>query len=73
VLWLAGGIFTPPSQLPDALATVAKALPSYGVVQVGQSVTGGLSLPASALAVLAAWTVGAGGIAALAWRRVVAR
>jgi ABC-2 type transport system permease protein len=73
VLWLAGGIFTPPSQLPDALATVAKALPSYGVVQVGQSVAGGLSLPASALAVLAAWTVGAGGIAALAWRRVVAR
>lgn len=73
VLWLAGGIFTPPSQLPGALATVAKALPSYGVVQVGQSVAGGLSLPASALAVLAAWTVGAGGIAALAWRRVVAR
>jgi ABC-2 type transport system permease protein len=73
VLWLAGGISTPPSQLPDALATVARALPSYGVVQVGQSVTGGLSLPASALAVLAAWTVGAGGIAALIWRRVIAR
>jgi hypothetical protein len=43
------------------------------VVQVGQSVAGGYALPASALVVLAAWTVGAGGIAALAWRRVVTR
>jgi ABC-2 type transport system permease protein len=73
VLWLAGGIFTPPSNLPDALAAVAKVLPSYGVVQVGESVAGGFSLPASALAVLAAWTVGAGALAALAWRRVVTR
>jgi ABC-2 type transport system permease protein len=73
VLWLAGGIFTPPNQMPDALAAVARTLPSYGVVQVGESVTGGLSLPAAAVAVLAAWTVGAGGIAALAWRRVVSR
>jgi ABC-2 type transport system permease protein len=73
VLWLAGGIFTPPNQMPDTLAAVARTLPSYGVVQVGESVTGGLSLPATAVAVLAAWTVGAGGIAALAWRRVVTR
>jgi ABC-2 type transport system permease protein len=73
VLWLAGGIFTSPSNLPDALAAVAKVLPSYGVVQVGESVAGGLSLPAAALAVLAAWTVGAGALAALAWRRVLAR
>jgi ABC-2 type transport system permease protein len=73
VLWLAGGIFTSPSNLPDALAAVAKVLPSYGVVQVGESVAGGFSLPASALAVLAAWTVGAGALAALAWRRVVTR
>ncbi len=73
VLWLAGGIFTPPSQLPDALAAVARVLPSYGVVQVGQSVAGGFSLSASAVAVLVAWTVGAGALAALAWRRVLAR
>ena len=62
VLWLAGGIFTPPSNLPDAVAAVAETLPSYGVVQVGQSVAGGHSLPAAALAVLAAWTVGAGAL-----------
>jgi ABC-2 type transport system permease protein len=73
VLWLAGGIFTSPDNLPDVLAAVAKVLPSYGVVQVGESVAGGFSLPASAMVVLAAWTVGAGALAALAWRRVVTR
>jgi ABC-2 type transport system permease protein len=73
VLWLAGGIFTPPSQMPDALAAVARTLPSYGVVQVGESVAAGRSLSGSALVVLAAWTVGAGALAALAWRRVLAR
>jgi ABC-2 type transport system permease protein len=71
VLWLAGGIFTPPSQLPDALGAVARTLPSYGVVQVGESAAGGVSVSASAVVVLAAWTVGAGSLAALAWRRVV--
>jgi ABC-2 type transport system permease protein len=73
VLWLAGGIFTPPSQMPDLLAAISRALPSWGVVQVGESVAAGRSLSASALVVLAAWTVGAGTLAALAWRRVLAR
>jgi ABC-2 type transport system permease protein len=73
VLWLAGGIFTSPSQMPDALGAIAETLPSYGVVQVGESVAAGDTLPASALVVLAAWTVGAGALAALAWRRVVTR
>jgi ABC-2 type transport system permease protein len=73
VLWLAGGIFTPVSNLPQVLGAIAELLPSYGVVQVGQSVAGGHSLPTAALVVLAAWTVGAGALAALAWRRVVTR
>jgi ABC-2 type transport system permease protein len=73
VLWLLGGILTPPSQMPDALGAIAETLPSYGVVQVGQSVAGGRSVSASAVVVLAAWTVGAGSLAALAWRRVVTR
>ena len=73
VLWLAGGIFTPPDNLPDTLAAISKTLPSYGVVQVGQSAAGVQAVPASAVAVLAAWTLGAGALAALAWRRVVAR
>jgi ABC-2 type transport system permease protein len=73
VLWLAGGIFTPPSQMPDALAAISRALPSWGVVQVGERVAAGRSLSAAALVVLAAWTVGAGALAGLAWRRVVTR
>jgi ABC-2 type transport system permease protein len=73
MLWLAGGIFTEPSQMPDALAAVARTLPSYGVVQVGESAAGGRSLSTSAVVLLAAWTVGAGALAALAWRRVLAR
>jgi ABC-2 type transport system permease protein len=73
VLWLGGGIFTSPDNLPDTLAAISRALPSYGVVQVGESVAGGHSLSAAAVVVLAAWTVGAGALAALAWRRVVTR
>jgi ABC-2 type transport system permease protein len=73
VLWLGGGIFTPPSHMPDALAAISRTLPSWGVVQVGESVAAGRSLPTAALVVLAAWTLGAGALAALAWRRVVTR
>jgi ABC-2 type transport system permease protein len=73
VLWLLGGIFTPVSNLPDALAMIARALPSYGVVQVGWSAAGEQTPAASAVAVLVAWTAGAGALAALAWRRVLAR
>jgi ABC-2 type transport system permease protein len=73
VLWLGGGILTSPDNLPDTLAAISGALPSYGVVQVGESVAGGQPLPTAALLVLAAWTVGAGALAALAWRRVVTR
>jgi ABC-2 type transport system permease protein len=73
VLWLLGGILTEPSEMPDALGAIAENLPSYGVVQVGQSVAGGYALPASALIVVAAWTLAAGALAALAWRRVVTR
>jgi ABC-2 type transport system permease protein len=73
VLWLLGGIFTPTTSLPDALATVAETLPSYGVVQVGWSSASGDAIPVVAVAVLLAWTVGAGTLAALAWRRALAR
>jgi ABC-2 type transport system permease protein len=73
VLWLLGGIFTSPDSLPDALAALSRNLPSYGVIQVGQSAAGGNPVSVSAVAVLAAWTVGAGALAALAWRRSVTR
>jgi ABC-2 type transport system permease protein len=73
VLWLLGGIFTSPDSLPDTLAAVARTLPSYGAIQVGQAAASGELVPASAVALLAAWTAGAGALAALAWRRVMAR
>jgi hypothetical protein len=59
--------------MPDALADVARVLPSYSVVQVGEHVTGASTLSASAVGVLGAWTVGAVALATLAWRRVVVR
>jgi ABC-2 type transport system permease protein len=73
VLWLLGGIFTSPTNMPEALAAVARILPSNGLLEVGWSVAGGDSVPASAVGLLAVWTVGAGSLAALAWRRVVSR
>jgi ABC-2 type transport system permease protein len=73
VLWLLGGIFTSPDGLPDSLAAVARSLPSYGAIQAGQAAASGDLVPASAVAVLTAWTVGAAALAALAWRRVMAR
>jgi ABC-2 type transport system permease protein len=73
VLWLLGGIFTSPSDMPDALAAVAKILPSYGVVQVGWTAASGESIPAAAVVVLVAWTAGAGALAVVAWRRVLAQ
>jgi ABC-2 type transport system permease protein len=73
VLWLLGGIFTEPANMPDTLAAIARTLPSYGIVQIGWAAATGDGLPASALAVVAGWTVAAGALAALAWRRVVTR
>ncbi len=73
VLWLLGGIFTSPANMPDVLAAVSRTLPSYGLVELGWSIAGGDIVPASAVAVLVAWTAGAGALAAVAWRRVVSR
>ena len=73
VLWLLGGIFTSPSDMPDALAAIATTLPSDGITQIGWSLAGGDPIPLAATAVAVAWTLGAGAAAALAWRRVSTR
>lgn len=73
VLWLLGGIFTSPANMPGVLATVAEGLPSYGIVEVGWSAASGDTIPVSAALVLAGWTVGAGMLAMVAWRRIVTR
>jgi ABC-2 type transport system permease protein len=69
VLWLLGGIFTRPDSMPDAVAAFSRTLPSNSLIEVGWSVVRGGSLPVSDVALLAAWTVGAGALGAIAWRR----
>lgn len=59
--------------MPEVLAAVSRTLPSYGLLEVGWSIAGGDPVPASAVGLLAAWTAGAGALAAVAWRRVVSR
>jgi ABC-2 type transport system permease protein len=73
VLWLLGGIFTPLSQMPDLVAAVGERLPSNAVINVGWAIAGADPVPGSAIAVLTAWTIGAGVLAAFAWRRVISR
>jgi ABC-2 type transport system permease protein len=70
VLWLMGGIFTDPANMPDAMAAVSHTLPSSGLMEVGKAVAASTSIPASGLLVLSAWTAGAGVLAAVAWRRL---
>jgi ABC-2 type transport system permease protein len=70
VLWLLGGIFTPPGDMPDVLAAISRKLPSSGILEIGDSVTRGVAIPTSALMLLSLWTVATGVLAALAWRRL---
>ncbi|MGH2578687.1 MAG: hypothetical protein ACRDG9_13210, partial [Actinomycetota bacterium] len=41
VPWLLGGVFTPQQHAPDTLATIAEALPSNGMIEVGGATTRG--------------------------------
>jgi ABC-2 type transport system permease protein len=69
VLWLLGGIFTPAGDMPEALAVISRKLPSSGILEMGDSVAHGTSIPGSAPALIAAWTAAAGALAMLAWAR----
>ena len=70
VLWILGGIFTPAGDMPDVLAAISRKLPSSGILEIGNSVARGFAVPASAPALLAAWTALSGVLAVLAWRRL---
>ncbi len=63
-----GGQFFP---LSGALENVGKALPTYQVRQLATDVISGTHLPSSGIAILLAWTVGAGFLAARMYRRGV--
>lgn len=70
VLWLLGGLFTGPESMPDAVAALARILPSYGLVEVGGGIARGDGIPASAVALLTTWTLAGATAGALAWRRI---
>lgn len=70
VLWVLGGMVSEPSDLPAALESLAHALPTNGAAELGWAAVRGGILPASAIAVVVAWTSGLACLAMLAWRRL---
>jgi ABC-2 type transport system permease protein len=70
VLWVLGGMLTSPSDLPGTLEAIAHELPTNAAAELGWAAARGDAVPASAIIVVLAWTVGLGALAALAWRRL---
>ena len=70
VLWVLGGMLTEPSDLPQALETLAHGLPTTGAAELGWAAVRGHGLPLVAVAALSAWTAGAAALGTLAWRRL---
>src|SRR5271170_799780 len=69
VLAFLGGIFISWNNLPHAMQQIGKMLPSYHLAQLGWDAAADRPLGMSDVAVLAAWTVGLGAIAAWRWRQ----
>jgi ABC-2 type transport system permease protein len=67
-LAILGGLFAPLDAFPDALATIGRVLPSSHLAGLGRSIAAGRAPDLTDIAVLAAWTVVIGAIAA--WRYV---
>ena len=63
-----GGLWVPPSRLPSSFLHVADALPTYRLADLGWHITAGHAPTFADVAVLGAWTVGLGALAALAYR-----
>jgi ABC-2 type transport system permease protein len=68
VLLLLGGMLVPLSELPDALATVAEALPAAALADLLHAAAGGAGGRSGDWAVLAGWAVAAPAAAALTFR-----
>ena len=64
-----GGLWIPLSVMPRAMAQIGHALPSNGVAELGWRIAGGQASVPRAVLVLAAWTLGSGLVALLAYRR----
>jgi ABC-2 type transport system permease protein len=72
LLSFVGGLFIPVSTFPQALATVAKALPSYWLAQVGHATAPGGDNWQAAL-VLALYALVLGAVVVVRYRRDTAR
>ena len=64
-----GGLWMPPSVMPHAMQDLGQALPSNAVAELGWRITGGQAPVPKVILVLAAWTLGSGLVAILAYRR----
>jgi len=64
-----GGLWMPLSTMPHAMQDIAQFLPSNAVAELGWRITGGQAPVPRAVLVLAAWTLGSGLAALLAYRR----
>ena len=64
-----GGLWMPPSVMPHAMQDIGQALPSNAVAELGWRIAGGQASVPKAVLVLAAWTLGSGLVALLAYRR----
>jgi ABC-2 type transport system permease protein len=64
-----GGLWVPPSVLPAGMQSVAHALPSYQLGELGWRIAAGHPPTLTGVAVLAAWAAGASGLAAMAYAR----
>jgi ABC-2 type transport system permease protein len=68
VLAILGGLFAPLDAFPSWLATISQVIPSSHLAGLGRAVAAGRPPDLVDIAVLAAWTIGLGAVAA--WRYV---
>lgn len=71
-LAFAGGIFIPVDAMPDAMRSVVRWSPSYRFTQNGVDILQGHGQSAQGWAIIAAWAVVFGALAALAYRKSAA-
>lgn len=68
-----GGLWIPPSRLPQSFLDVARALPTYRLADLGWQAAAGRAPTAADALVLGAWALGLALLAALAYRRPASR
>ena len=64
-----GGLWVPPFVMPAGMQSVAHALPSYQLAELGWRIAAGHVPHLGGVLVLLAWTVGAAGLAVAGYRR----